>query len=367
MSRWKIGWAVAAVLLMLAAAPKVRAAQTCDDGDACTTNDMCTNGMCSGTFQPGAGCDDGNDCTVNDQCVMDPERGPTCEGDPAPTGTSCGGGCGTCQQVAPIPGVPLICGGDPADAGKSCDPGSLGLGKCFVGSCSIVGPTGFAVAFCLPAVKTCPDTDGDPCTDNCNFQTGQCEKNAPKCDGVCATCNHTSGMCDTTTLGIACDDQDPCSTQSSCQTIQGVSFAVCLAGAATVSSPTPTVTHQVAATATATRTPPATSTQTSTAKATSTATATATQPGGSPGATPTATNTTAGGATATASPTGGTCAGDCNHNGLVAINELVIGVNILLGNAPLSVCPSFDTNGNKMVAVNEIVTGVNALLNGCPA
>jgi len=356
MSRWKIGWAVAAVLLMLAAAPKVRAAQTCDDGDACTTNDMCTNGMCSGTFQPGAGCDDGNDCTVNDHCVMDPERGPTCEGDPAQPGTSCGGGCGTCQQVAPIPGVPLICGGDPADAGKSCDPGSLGLGKCFVGSCSIVGPTGFAVAFCLPAVKTCPDTDGDPCTDNCNFQTGQCEKNAPKCDGVCATCNHTSGMCDTTTLGIACDDQDPCSTQSSCQTIQGVSFAVCLAGAATVSTPTPTITQHAgpSSTATATRT----ATQTSTATSTPTSTGTATR-------TATATNTTGSVGTPTATPTLGQCVGDCNMDGVVAINEEVIGVNILLGSLPFSQCPEFDKNGNHMVEVNELVSGVNSLLEGC--
>jgi len=59
------------------------------------------------------------------------------------------------------------------------------------------------------------------------------------------------------------------------------------------------------------------------------------------------------------------CVGDCNGDGTVAINELITGVNIALGNAQASSCPSFDTNSDGSVAVNELISGVNALLNGC--
>lgn len=68
---------------------------------------------------------------------------------------------------------------------------------------------------------------------------------------------------------------------------------------------------------------------------------------------------------ATPPPAG--CVGDCNADGSVVINELVIGVNIALGNAPVSNCPSFDANSDGEVRVNELISGVNNALNGCPA
>ena len=63
---------------------------------------------------------------------------------------------------------------------------------------------------------------------------------------------------------------------------------------------------------------------------------------------------------------GGACVGDCGGNGAVAINELIIGVNMALGNTPVSNCPSFDVNGNGAVAINELIQAVNNALNGCP-
>src|SRR5262245_30361513 len=60
-----------------------------------------------------------------------------------------------------------------------------------------------------------------------------------------------------------------------------------------------------------------------------------------------------------------TCVGDCNGDGMVAINELIIGVNIAQGSAPLSSCPSFDADGDGMVGINELITAVNNALNGC--
>ena len=59
------------------------------------------------------------------------------------------------------------------------------------------------------------------------------------------------------------------------------------------------------------------------------------------------------------------CVGDCDGTGGVAINELIRGVNIALGNAPLSDCTSFDANYDGMVAINELIQAVNNALNGC--
>jgi hypothetical protein len=69
--------------------------------------------------------------------------------------------------------------------------------------------------------------------------------------------------------------------------------------------------------------------------------------------------------TPTATPPPGGCAGDCNGDGSVAINELIAGVNIALGNAVLSSCVSFDTNGDGSVAINELIAAVTRALNGC--
>jgi len=68
-------------------------------------------------------------------------------------------------------------------------------------------------------------------------------------------------------------------------------------------------------------------------------------------------------ATPTAGPGG--CVGDCSGDGTVAINELISGVNIALGNNELSTCPAFDANQDGMVGINELIQAVNNALNGC--
>lgn len=60
-----------------------------------------------------------------------------------------------------------------------------------------------------------------------------------------------------------------------------------------------------------------------------------------------------------------TCAGDCNGDGIVAVNELVTGVNIALGTGAMNSCRSLDTNGDGMVSVNELIAAVARALNGC--
>jgi hypothetical protein len=131
-----------------------------------------------------------------------------------------------------------------------------------------------------------------------------------------------------------------------------------------VAPPTATATATAIATGSATNTPIATHTLTATPTPTlpigadtPTSTATATDTPTQPAAT----------GTATATATGGiACAGDCDGDGEVAINELITLVNIALGLQPVSACPAGDINRNDEIAINEIITAVNNALNGCP-
>jgi hypothetical protein len=83
--------------------------------------------------------------------------------------------------------------------------------------------------------------------------------------------------------------------------------------------------------------------------------------------TPTPSPTPTTDSTRTPTPTLGpiACVGDCNDNGVVAVNELVTGVNIVLDRADVAECEDFDINGSNTITVNELVSGVNALLRGC--
>jgi hypothetical protein len=69
--------------------------------------------------------------------------------------------------------------------------------------------------------------------------------------------------------------------------------------------------------------------------------------------------------TPTATPVPASCTGDCNNDGAVTINELISGVNIALGNAAVSTCPSFDASGDGSVTINELIAAVNSALSGC--
>lgn len=68
--------------------------------------------------------------------------------------------------------------------------------------------------------------------------------------------------------------------------------------------------------------------------------------------------------TPTATPLAG-CGGDCNGDGTVAINELISGVNIALGAAPVASCEAMDATGDGTVAINELVAAVANALDGC--
>jgi hypothetical protein len=61
------------------------------------------------------------------------------------------------------------------------------------------------------------------------------------------------------------------------------------------------------------------------------------------------------------------CDGDCNQDGEVKINELLLGVNVGLDAAPVETCLADDDDGNGAVQVDELVRAVQSALTSCPA
>lgn len=59
------------------------------------------------------------------------------------------------------------------------------------------------------------------------------------------------------------------------------------------------------------------------------------------------------------------CEGDCDGNGSVPINELILAVRIALGDAAVADCRAIDTDGSGTASINELVTAVARALQGC--
>jgi uncharacterized repeat protein (TIGR03806 family) len=59
------------------------------------------------------------------------------------------------------------------------------------------------------------------------------------------------------------------------------------------------------------------------------------------------------------------CVGDCNGDGMVTINELILGVTVALGTAPVSACVAFDPDVDGQVRINELLAGVNNGTGSC--
>ena len=226
------------------------AGETCDDGSACTKEDACTQGLCKG--KP-IDCDDSNVCTV-DSCT--PELG--CTYDVVPgfkvcdDGNACtkneiceGGFCTggkpvTCQDSNP-------CTDDSCNAGTGCvfapntkpcnDDNACTLNDiCALGQCTSGGQldcddkdacngveTCDVLTGCKPGVKpSC--NDGINCTkDGCSPAIGctftpddtACDDGVV-CNGT-ETCDTDEG-CQTTPVddGTECDDDDPCTEEDAC-------------------------------------------------------------------------------------------------------------------------------------------------------
>lgn len=71
-------------------------------------------------------------------------------------------------------------------------------------------------------------------------------------------------------------------------------------------------------------------------------------------------------AACTAVPVAAQCPGDCNGDGEVTVDELVVGVNIALGEATVDDCNAADRDRDGQVTVDEIVAAIDSALTGCP-
>ena len=203
----------------------------CSDGNVCTQGDVCDAGAC--VPGPTVSCDDGDACT-SDQCVP----GEGCVNLPIPLPDCCnnGGDCDDgddctddlCQDnlCAHVPVIgPGCC--TPACLGKECGPDGCGgsCGECLEGYCD----DGLCVTVCVPVCPLGVACGPDGCGGSCGScdpgeacgSGGVCEPCVPICGGS-AECgaDGCAGTC-----GF-CDGGDTCSATGQCVSgcdCQGVS------------------------------------------------------------------------------------------------------------------------------------------------
>ena len=60
------------------------------------------------------------------------------------------------------------------------------------------------------------------------------------------------------------------------------------------------------------------------------------------------------------------CAGDCDGVGQVTVTDLLLMVNVALGDADVSRCEAGDANRDGAIAITELLAAVNNALMGCP-
>ncbi len=176
----------------------VVAGSKCDDGNACTAGDACAKG---GACVPGPGlsCDDNNGCTT-DAC--DPSTGCTHK---ALDGIGCSDGDSCTQADKCVQGA---CKG----SGKSCDDGLV----CTTDGCDPAGGCTHKVQ----SGATCSDSDACTSGDAC-LQSGYCKPGAPvSCDDgkdcTVDACLPQKGCQQTTKTGAACDDDNACTKGDAC-------------------------------------------------------------------------------------------------------------------------------------------------------
>ena len=228
-------------------------AVTCDDGDICTTADLCAGGTCAGVADT---CDDANVCT-DDTCT--PGVGcshvfnyaPCSDGDACTPGDLCKKG--TCVGLA-VAATDLcddanVCTDDACDATLGCQH-TANTASCEDGQPCTIDDTcagskcvgGTYACECTKDTDCAPMEDGNPCngTLKCDTATApyKCVVNSKTVvvcntasDGPCAknTCNVVNGLCSIKAQneGGACDaDGSICTSGDTCQT------GVCTAGAA---------------------------------------------------------------------------------------------------------------------------------------
>jgi hypothetical protein len=177
----------------------------CDDGDACSVNSVCADGLCGAGVE--VNCNDGNPCTddtcdAGEGCLHVANALPCADGDVCTTGDQCQGG--QC-----LGGAVLACDdGNPCNGLEACD--------------SVVG--------CVAGLPLQCD-DGNACNgQEVCLQDSGCKAGVPLvCDdknGCTDDSCQPDGGCVFVPNAAACDDGNACTVGDGCQ------GGVCLAGSA---------------------------------------------------------------------------------------------------------------------------------------
>ena len=205
----------------------------CDDGQACTVDDVCSNGVCAGTWlglveeckcSDNASCDDGLSCTV-DVC-----SGGACSYTIKPTSCLIDGACYATHAERPT---------NPC---QICDPkagaGAWQLRQCLDGNACTGDRCDPSVGCVFDALDGKPCDDGDACSidDHCEAAAcvGTCEclddpdcqdLAAPACSAMVCQSHSCVAVPDPALNGSACDDGRACTGADTC------SAGVCAGGA----------------------------------------------------------------------------------------------------------------------------------------
>jgi len=217
----------------------------CDDGNACTISDTCDNGVCAGKtadcndwnhctkdecdvktgciHQPldGIVCDDGNACTVQDVCTKGACTGVLVQCDDKNQCTE-----DRCDEVAGC--LHRVLNGSPCNDGSACTANDTCLNELCSGTpidcddhnaCTRDGcePAGGCVH--LPLNGTACD-DNNSCTTKDSCVSGVCKGQELACNdnNPCTvdTCDITKGCIFSAVSGLPCDDADLCTLNDAC-------------------------------------------------------------------------------------------------------------------------------------------------------
>lgn len=199
--------------------------ESCDDGSACTAEDECVDGQCTG--EAVIACDDSNPCTDE---VCDAATGECAFVDnaaPCDDGSACTVE-DTCTEGACVSGAPTVCDDEDACTEDSCVPADGCVFETIDcddnDACTVDGCNPDQGCFHGLSGKAC-STDGDcivalSCaTASCN-DCGVCQLTPIVCapDGPCfeATCVEPNGCVQSPVSGPACEDGDPCTVGDEC-------------------------------------------------------------------------------------------------------------------------------------------------------
>ena len=201
----------------------------CDDGDPCTKDDRCANGLCVGLPYT---CDDGRECTV-DTCDGLGGCGATVAAGACLIGNQCYAdgdqqGCGECRVADSQTAWSPLGNGEPCDDGTACTQGDVCLGTACVGGpvdCDLSNPCAIAtcdpVEGCVYSPVAAACDDGDACTVDDLCIDGACVGGSPvNCndDNPCTDDACTpAGGCDNAPRTGDCTDGDACTLGDTCQ------------------------------------------------------------------------------------------------------------------------------------------------------